>query len=1506
MLSESFGRYELVEQIGTGGMAEVYLAKSIGAEGLEKDLVIKKILPEYAENDRFVDMFISEADIAVGLNHPNIVQIYDFGKVDDDYFLAMEFVDGPDLGDLLDACRTADKPMTIGDSIYIGIEVAKGLHYAHQRTDQYGDPLEIVHRDISPQNILVSRDGAVKIVDFGIAKATSVADNEPDVVKGKFRYMSPEQASGGEIDHRSDLFSLGVVLFEMICGRALFEQSTTSETLSLVKSAVVPDISNLNRDVPERLEHLLYKVLERDPDDRIQSARELQVELTKVLYDLGEIHDSMTLSRYIDDVSAHLEEKDTGTTGTGSGTKRTSVLDTIAVSTSAAGTREADASDSAETVFQEQPEPEGMPPPMAARQRKEAVFIHGEISGLLELKSVIDEHHTWIQVLEEYTRIVDSITFKNDGRVHHVDETGFLILLGIPVSSENDAVRGTRVAMDLQEAVSGMNLSLETPIRLSIGVAVGDVLVEQEDRSQGPRYNWSFYGSSYEYAEELGKMAMANETLLSPQVFRRVRRDFECEAVSENRSADEDEPPSAFRLVGPKSPGDRIQEVRRSYYSFYGREIPLKILREQFRRTVLDEQAAGLLFVGDQGVGKSTLVEEFLSGLDTRDVRVVRGVATTMDRDVPLGSLAELFVELMRLGDPEDLRQLRDTLETRIDALFPDVDDTERELLHHSLGSLFDVTFPPGQFSDLNREERRMRIFLSLQRVLRRFAERKPIVLAIDDSHYIDSVSLEFATQFFNSKREYPVFVVFTADSTGRHVESREWQQFMQADHIDVERLEELSRHEAKKLIRDLLRGHGVRSDTLTEDIFRWSGGNPMFIKEVVEVVRDQGQLKDPGESTQIDAVGDQPEWLPSSVEELIAAKIDRLDASLTRILQRVSLLWSPFDGKDVELVIDEDVSDDLEELVRQQFLERADRPQGQQPDTYDPEAVPPQDREYRFCNALTREVAARTLLPEEAAELHKTVVEYLDEHAEDPSVADKAFMARHLEGAGEEDRALDYYLSAADDALEQFGAAESLRLADRALELAEEESRNEFKAQQLRENALSILGETEQAEQTLEQLVDLVFDLGEPGEQVEVLIRFASFHVDHANFEEAREYTQRARKLAEEHGDESGQAESWYSEAGMLMSEGLRDEAYELTEEAIEIYESGSSEKYIRGLAKCQNLKGIILRRAGRHSDALETYERALENAQKVEDTTLTRFLLNNSGLALVYLGEYSEAMDRYQEALEQCRRLGHRKYEGEYYVNLGHAYFLVGRTEEAISTIRKGIYRGRQTGVDADVSNGLISLGLCYLEQGNLEAADRSLHEGLRIADSIPEAYYGVHAMFALAKVRLAAGTAADAQTALVQAEDGIDRAEDADMDWGIPYGRMLEARALNAMGRREKAIEKAREAVDGLEDEGYNPEEVLYHHVQILPDEPEYEEERREAIQRAKRIVIERRDRIDDEDDRKSYLNRGLISQILHVAKLLGRDESSDDVGEIPEPEETDEIDDADQIAADGGTD
>ncbi len=1477
-VTTEFGKYQLIEKIGIGGMAEVFLAKSFGAEGIEKILVIKKILPEFSENPRFIDMFIAEAKIAMGLNHPNIVQIYDFGKVGADYYLAMEYVDGVNIGQLLRACQKSGRALSIGDAVYIGVELAKGLDYAHRRCDSYGNSLELVHRDISPQNLLVSRDGTVKIVDFGIAKATSVADETPLIVKGKFGYMSPEQASGKPVDQRSDLFSLGVVLFEMVCGRALFRPGTQEETLSLVKSAVVPDIASLNAAIPAPLEHLLYKVLSRRPEDRSATARELQVELTRVLYGLGDIFDAVSTAAHLKGVEAYLDETSTtGPTRAGSTALNTAMtsLQRGSATTAELGTRVQHVHTPITPIATELSE-QGVE--LLARQRKEVVIIAGEVHGLLELRSTLGQDR-WLQVLQEYTRIVDSIAFKNDGVIHRINENGFVILLGVPVSSENDSERAARMAMDLHEAVAGMNLSLDSPIRLALGIAIGDVLLEQEIDNGGRRYTWSFYGSSYELAERLAQSAMARESLLGGQVFRRVRRDFHCEEIDEVRVSETDGESyvvQAYRLEAPKSPRDQIQELRRSYHSFYGREIARKVLRAAYRQTLLDEAASALIIVGASGVGKSTLVEDFLSGLDSRNVRVVRGVVTPFDKDVPLGSAAALLAEMLRLGGRDDLRQLRDTLETRIKALFPDEDDTELGLLVHSMGSLFNLKSPSGRFAELDGEERRRRTFLTITKVTSRFAGKKPLILAIEDAHYIDPMTLEFLGQFFEARQGAPTFFLCTASDSGPHLEQRQWKEFAAARFVKVEPLLELSPKEAEGLVRDMLRVHMIDDEHLVSEILRCSGGNPLYIKEVIEVLGDRGLLKNKAEDLGVNTAEEEARWLPASVEGLISARIDHLALADRVALQRLALLWSPFTMADAALVFDEAVvsSDGLEQLVKLGLLHRADVP-GQDPgeDAFDPEQVAAEVRLYRFCNALTQEVAGRNLVPDEATALHRTIANVLLARRDQLGLHGSALIARHFDGAGDREAAVEHYTDAAQAAFEHFGAAECVRLCDKVLERTGELDVHRLKVLKLREAALLELGHQERSHQTLEQLHDLVFEIGNASEQIDVLIRLARHHFDVSDLKTSRSFIDRAHAIAEQAEDRLGRARIWRMKAMIAMTEGHRERALELLASAIEVYRGSEGVEQTEGLAASHNLRGVILRQAGRHREALAAYEEALVHARISENGKQIRYLLLNSGLALVYLGEFTEALARYDAALEQCRRLGHRRDESALLVNIGHAHFLLGQHKSALSNLQRGIHLARKTANTAVVADGQISLGVCYLDAGDLPAAESCLHEGLRLADSIPHAYLSIHATLALAQVKLAGAARDDAKIALMQAEDAMERAEAAEMRWGATFANSLMARAQKLLGRRDAAIERSRKAV-ALLDQGelFAMEDVLYNHFQILPDEPAYREERLLAISRAREVVLHRRDQIPDESDRSAFMSRQINRQILSVAQLV----------------------------------
>src|SRR5689334_13212256 len=267
-------------------MAEVYLARTTVAQGLNKTLVIKKIHTAYARSRQFVAMFVDEAKIALGLNHPNIIQVFDFGAVADTYFLAMEHVEGVDLLRLLQEAAKARQRIPYGLSTYVVQQICKGLDYAHRKTDDFGQPLGIVHRDISPQNILLSWDGSVKIVDFGIARARDVHE-EDGVIKGKYAYMSPEQARGEPVDCRSDVFAAGIVLFELVCARPLFH-GRGKDVLEMVKSGTIPPPREHASDLPESLERIILRALAFDRAARFQTARDLQHELGKFQLEWGQ------------------------------------------------------------------------------------------------------------------------------------------------------------------------------------------------------------------------------------------------------------------------------------------------------------------------------------------------------------------------------------------------------------------------------------------------------------------------------------------------------------------------------------------------------------------------------------------------------------------------------------------------------------------------------------------------------------------------------------------------------------------------------------------------------------------------------------------------------------------------------------------------------------------------------------------------------------------------------------------------------------------------------------------------------------------------------------------------------------------------------------------------------------------------------------------------------------------------------------------------------------------
>ena len=282
-----FGKYQLLQKIAVGGMAELYRAKVTRDHGFEKRVAIKKILPHLTDEGNLIKAFIDEAKLAALLQHENIVQIYDFGSIDGEYFIAMEYLFGKDLRKLIFKAAETGIPLRLENTLYIVSRICAGLDYSHHLKDLQGKPLNIIHRDINPQNIFLTYEGQVKIIDFGIAKAASHnSTTHEGLIKGKLAYMSPEQAIGKAVDHRSDIFSTGIIFYELLTGRRMFE-GETMHIYNLVREARYEPLGEILPDLPAKLYAVVERALAKEPDDRYQTCGEMLADLEECIFELS-------------------------------------------------------------------------------------------------------------------------------------------------------------------------------------------------------------------------------------------------------------------------------------------------------------------------------------------------------------------------------------------------------------------------------------------------------------------------------------------------------------------------------------------------------------------------------------------------------------------------------------------------------------------------------------------------------------------------------------------------------------------------------------------------------------------------------------------------------------------------------------------------------------------------------------------------------------------------------------------------------------------------------------------------------------------------------------------------------------------------------------------------------------------------------------------------------------------------------------------------------------------
>jgi serine/threonine protein kinase/tetratricopeptide (TPR) repeat protein len=846
-MNAAFGRYRLLERLGQGGMAEVFKAKSYGVEGFEKILVIKRILPELARSKDFVDMFVHEAKLAVRLSHANIVQVFDLGRAPgagggsgpqgDAYYMAMEYVHGLDLATVLSRARRSQSTLPVEMGAYVASEVAKGLDHAHRRRDEQSRPLGIVHRDVSPQNVLLSFEGEVKVTDFGIAKARGAIEPAPDdtqarQLQGKFGYMSPEQAMGESVDARSDIFSLGTVLYECIAGVNPFTAPTTFETLRRVQACEYPPLELLRPDAPAPLIAIVKTAMAKSLSDRYADVGRMYEELLAFLYTKGGRFGAHDLANFLPESRSDIER--------------------APPSPDADPLLEADANPRTERTPVEIPSnrPASSVRP-AGTSRNLAIDRAVELGERREVTGLVVElpRQTPEAVVERAATIIE----RWGGRILRREAGHIAALFGLSDPDGRDTEMATRCALVALR-------SLDVSPAPGAGLHAARI---QLSRSGDPKEDERF-GNLLDTARDLARVRQG-QVAISAQAMRQVKDLFEFEPLG-----DTDNP-------GERVSGVLVKEVRgpgETFGRFVGRKDELRrvgeVLAMATRRT-----ARVLTVRGDNGVGKTRLLYEVERRIRKGGYNVGFHIATCLPQgsEFPLSGLVCMLQVLCGTveGDTDD-RIL--AVQPRLRALGLQGDEVNAVLT--VLGA--NVTSSSGNAKAL--------LLNAFARMVQSLCEDRPHTFAWDVAHAIDEDTFAILREVLQRLKQTRVVFLLAARAGFTHpLEGTE-------GHVALD-LGDLAPADLERLV-SLRLGVDQAPDEIVRFVRARAGGHALFAEEVLKGLLDAGAIGIAERRVVSMKLVGQDLALPKTLRGLVSSRVARLSTDDRATLQAAAVMADP------------------------------------------------------------------------------------------------------------------------------------------------------------------------------------------------------------------------------------------------------------------------------------------------------------------------------------------------------------------------------------------------------------------------------------------------------------------------------------------------------------------------------------------------------------------------------------------------------------------------------------
>ncbi len=1325
-------QFEIVRRLGSGGMAEVFLAKKRGAEGTYKVVVVKRILPDYTTSRRFRSMFIDEAQLATRLNHPNVVQVYEFSNEGDEgHILAMEYVEGCDLGHLMSAAKSTATRIPPWVAAWIIAEAAKGLHYAHEKRDEGGAPLDIVHRDVSPQNVLLSYEGVVKIADFGIASARLV-DEEAGVLKGKFRYMSPEQARGEKVDRRSDLYSLGVILWECLAGRPLHGGLGGEALLDMVRSGKIEPPSTYRRDLPEELESIVMKLLAPSRDERFASGRDVAAAIARAMLVRQVLVDGVSLEQTI----AELVPRE-GPALLSSEVPPPYVAEHHTQAAAPAALAQGDVS-----RVSGQSSPPGTSksnPPASPSRRPDAREVRHVAIVTLRLvpggeQRALDEteKRALARALERSRSMLGDMAYKRGMRWVWTGDFEARAIAGLGAKPAKAASDAAWLAVETHEALQGIADDLPSPVGASLSIVRGIASGTRDPEGNLVRY--VLHDPVTYLADVLARATPIGTTWVAGGVYRQVRRDFrwrDAPTLDLHRSDAapvQNLPPTMriYTLERSLSREEKEKEQANAQNDLIGRDAEKAELYAAYHAAVSGPGASGVVtaraVVGELGIGKTALVATFLDELPP-NARIVRTECSPVRMEVPYNTLADLVRDAIGASGDESYEDMA-LLIARAGGGAARGDETSPLVARLAEIAANQQQQQPSAGEDEDAHYRKKLLVTGVRHLVAAIALEQPLVFVVDGLQWADKPTLDLLAELLKQQDPLPVLAVLVTrpdDRVGHLLEGK----------VRIE-LHGLTSEEQIRLVEARLNvREGVRQ--VCAELMPRVGGNPFYLLEMIDALLERGVLEIREDALvregggELDAMG-----LPSTLEQLLADRIHELPGSERIIADWLAIAGGPLGLADLaKLNTRSSLRASEDAIMRLCARGLCDR----KGDVLD------------FRHPLTRDVAYGTLDSTTRSRMHRS----LGQHLAETSLArglSAAIVARHLVKGDAVERAAGFYLEAANAARNAYQTQLAIRYYLRAAQYLPEGDIRKLGAYEALEAQFRVLGRKAERVRHLEHLRRTARIIATPRAACLALLRTARYDLDEGRLAHGLPVAKGAASLAH-----ASAYPSFEIEAELLVSELARElgdvqGALAASDRALAACNPTVNPTVpVRMRADVLRTRGVLLRRVGRVREAVDAYVEAIAVFRKVGARRQEARAKNALAYGMFVQGRYEDAIALALESIRIDLSIGGRFQLAKTLSNIGQSYARLGDMARAQAYLRRARDAHERYGDQDGRADTLLVSAEVMLELGDVEGAAAYIKEASQLAHVTGNAYDITHAAVvggALARYRRDAPTA------------------------------------------------------------------------------------------------------------------------------------------------------------------